>query len=52
MPDHPTYHRHLVDHLSLIAGMFNEPDAHEHLPMEPLDELNGHERQAAIACSG
>jgi hypothetical protein len=52
MPDQPTYHSHILDHLGLIAGMCDEPDAHENPPMEPLDELNGHERQAAIACSG
>jgi hypothetical protein len=27
MPDHPTYHSQILDHLSLIAGMFNEPDS-------------------------
>jgi hypothetical protein len=52
MPDQPTYHSHILDYLGLIAGVFNEPDAHEHPPIEPLDALNGHEWQAAIACAG
>ena len=52
MPDQPTYYSHILAHLGLVAGMFDAPDAHENLPIEPLDALHGHERQAAIACSG
>jgi hypothetical protein len=51
MPDQPTYHSQILDHLGLVAGMFDEPDAHENPPIEPLDELKSHERQAAVACS-
>jgi hypothetical protein len=52
MPDEPTSHSQILAHLGLVAGMFDAPDAHENLPIEPLDELNGNERQAAIPCSG
>jgi hypothetical protein len=52
MPDQPTYHSHILIYLGLVAGMFDAPDAHEHPSIEPLDELNGYEWQAAIACSG
>jgi hypothetical protein len=41
-----------LDQLGLFSRMFDDLDTYENSPIELLHELNSHERQAAIACSG